>query len=114
MTILYFVKYRIPCYTVFNMKNGEVKCPITKVAKLLSDTWTMLIMHFLIEGPKRFCDLERSLTGISTRTLTLKLKKLSEDGLIIKQKSGSYTATSKGKGLKLIENSMRSYEKKYL
>jgi DNA-binding HxlR family transcriptional regulator len=96
------------------MKEVSVKCPITEVAKLLSDTWTMLIMHFLIEGDKRFCDLEKNLTGISTRTLTLKLKKLCEEGLVKKTPTGSYAATKKGKGLKLIENSMRKYEKLYL
>jgi len=74
----------------------------------------MLIMHFLIESPKRFCDLEKVLTGISTRTLTLKLKKLLEDKMILKTKDGSYSATNKGKGLKLIEDSMRKYEKKYM
>ncbi|MFZ2522203.1 MAG: winged helix-turn-helix transcriptional regulator [Minisyncoccia bacterium] len=97
-----------------HMKTEAVKCPITKVAKLLSDTWTMLIMHFLIEGPKRFCDLEKALTGISTRTLTLKLKKLIKNGMIIRKKEGSYSVTGKGKGLRLIENSMKRYEKKYL
>ncbi len=96
------------------MKPKSVKCPITKVATLLSDTWTMLIMHFLIEGPKRFCELEKSLDGISTRTLTLKLSKLLEDGMIAKKDDGSYSATKKGKGLKLIEDSMRKYEKKYM
>ncbi len=96
------------------MKQDTVKCPITKVATLLSDTWTMLIMHFLIDGQKRFCDLEKKLTGISTRTLTLKLMKLIEDEMIIKTIDGSYTVTKKGKGLKLIENSMRRYEKKYM
>lgn len=96
------------------MKPKAVKCPITKVATLLSDTWTMLIMHFLIEGPKRFCELEKSLDGISTRTLTLKLSKLLEDKMIVKTKDGSYSATNKGKGLKLIEDSMRKYEKKYM
>ncbi len=96
------------------MKNESVKCPITKVAVLLSDSWTMLIMHFLIEGKKRFCELEKLLSGISTRTLTLKLNKLIEDGMIVKNEDGSYIATKKGKGLKVIEDSMRKYEKKYL
>ena len=96
------------------MKSTDVKCPITKVAKLLSDTWTMLVMHFLIDGSKRFCELEKALTGISTRTLTLKLKKLIEDGMIVKAKDGSYAVTKKGKGLRLIENSMKRYEKKYM
>lgn len=96
------------------MKPIETTCPVTKVAKLLSDVWTMLIMHALQTGPKRFCELERELEGISTRTLTNKLKKLEEDGLVIKNSEGAYEATSRGKGLKLIENAMRKYEKEYL
>lgn len=96
------------------MKPGETACPITKVAKLLSDTWTMLVMHALLSGPKRFCELERELPGISTRTLTLKLGKLTEEGLVAKTSTGSYSATERGRGLKLIENAMKKYEEKYL
>jgi DNA-binding HxlR family transcriptional regulator len=96
------------------MKTKTVKCPITTVALLLSDTWTMLIMHFLIDGAKGFCELEKDLSGISTRTLTLKLRKLTEDGMIKKTKEGLYTATHKGKGLRIIENSMKRYQREYL
>lgn len=96
------------------MESPETACPITKVAKLLSDTWTMLIMHTLLSGPKRFCDLERELSGISTRTLTLKLRKLSDEGLLEKGADGRYMATERGKGLKLIESAMKRYEEKYL
>lgn len=96
------------------MKAPEVACPITRVAQLLSDTWTMLVMHYLIEGPKRFCELERSLSGISTRTLTLKLKKLIDEGMIEKGVDGMYAATAQGKGLRLIENAMKRYQERYL
>jgi DNA-binding HxlR family transcriptional regulator len=99
-----------------NMKTQSpiLPCPITKVAELLSDTWTMLIMHFLILGPKGFCELEKALNGISTRTLTLKLKRLSAEGMIKKTKDGLYTATEKGKGIRLIENAMKRYQEQYL
>jgi len=96
------------------MKEPSIQCPITKVAQLLSDSWTMLIMHFLLQGPQRFCDLERSLTGISTRTLTLKLKTLSAKGMVKKAVDGQYTITEKGKGLRLVENAMRRYEQQFL
>ncbi len=89
-------------------------CPVTKVAELLSDTWTMLIMRALTEGPKRFSELEVWLGDISTRTLTLKLKKLAEQELIEKTASGSYQATERGKGLKIIENAMIKYGDLYL
>jgi DNA-binding HxlR family transcriptional regulator len=89
-------------------------CPVQKTAQLLSDTWTMLIVRDLLSGPKRFCELERSLEGISTRTLTLKLRKLEDEGLVKKDNEGAYAATSRGKGLKVVESAMRRYGEKYL
>lgn len=89
-------------------------CPIAQVAELLSDTWTMLIMRALTEGPKRFCELEAWLENISTRTLTLKLKKLTEKGLIEKTAAGAYRVTPKGAGLKIIERAMVKYSERYL
>lgn len=89
-------------------------CPITKVAELLSDTWTMLIMRSLTEGPKRFCELEAWLENISTRTLARKLQKLTVEGLIEKGPEGLYRVTQKGSGLKIIERAMEQYSKKYL
>ena len=93
---------------------SQQDCPITKVAKLLSDTWTMLIMRSLTEGPKRFCEMESWLNGISTRTLTIKLKKLTEEGLVIKNVDGYYQVTEKGAGLKIIEKAMVKYSELYL
>lgn len=89
-------------------------CPITKVAAILSDTWTILIMHALADGPKRFCELEAALGGISTRTLTLKLQKLTATDMITKNEAGYYEATQKGSGLKMIEQAMLKYSAKYL
>jgi len=96
------------------MKVRAPACPITKTAQLLSDPWTMLIMRDCIGGPCRFCELERSLKGISTRTLTLKLKKLEQEKMIKKLTDGSYKATEKGLGLRTIESAMRKYGEKYL
>jgi len=89
-------------------------CPVQKTAELLSDTWTMLIIRDLLEGPQRFCNLERSLDGISTRTLALKLKKLEQERLVRKLANGSYSATPRGKGLRAVETAMRRYGEKYL
>ena len=93
---------------------AHTTCPLEKTAQILSDTWTMLIMHSLIDGPRRFCEIERDLDGISTRTLTNKLKKLEEEKMVKKTTEGYYQATEKGKGLKVIETAMRKYGEKYL
>lgn len=89
-------------------------CPVTKAAEILSDAWTMRIMHELLGGPKRFCILERDLEGISTRTLTNKLRKLEEDGLIDRSEEGYYGATKKGMGLRPVQKAMREYGEKFL
>jgi DNA-binding HxlR family transcriptional regulator len=96
------------------MKPFKTDCPVTKTAQLLSDTWTMLITKALLDGPKGFCELERELHGISTRTLTLKLQKLEKERMVQKMRDGSYRATKRGEGLKIVERAMRRYGEKYL
>lgn len=96
------------------MKPKSSECPITQTAAILSDTWTILIMHRLLEKPKRFCELERELEGISTRTLTNKLKIIEEEGLVIKGDDAFYCPTEKGKGLKQVHKAMRVYAEKFL
>jgi DNA-binding HxlR family transcriptional regulator len=87
---------------------------VQKTATLLSDTWTTLIVHELLSGQKRFCEIERSLGGISTRTLVLKLRKLETERMIEKTSEGIYRATEKAKGLRAVERAMRRYGEKYL
>lgn len=96
------------------MKRTPTPCPVSKVAALLSDTWTMLIMYQLLTAPKRFCELERELSGISSRTLTIKLKTLEKEGLVAKRIDGAYEATARGKGLRAVLSAMHAYEKRYL
>lgn len=88
-------------------------CPISVVAGLLSDTWTMLIIHnvLAVKKPLRFCELERMLDGISTRTLTLKLKALVKNNIVAKSDEG-YTLTKIGLQLKPIIKAMEQFGKK--
>ena len=93
--------------------HSTANCPTAKTAALLSDVWTMLIVRDLMKHSMRFCELEESLDGISTRTLTLKLQKLESDGIISK-KDQAYSITKKGQNLATIFAEMTKYGKKYL
>ncbi|MBP6884347.1 MAG: helix-turn-helix transcriptional regulator [Candidatus Pacebacteria bacterium] len=93
--------------------NSKETCPVARVASLLSDKWTMLIVRDVMKMPHRYKDLCDSLTGISTRTLTLKLGKLVDSGVIVK-KEPYYQITEKGKKLGDIYSEMTKYGKKYL
>ena len=44
--------------------------------------WTLLLVRDLADGCSRFCELERSLQGISPRTLSLRLRALEEEGIV--------------------------------
>ncbi|MDB5260486.1 MAG: helix-turn-helix transcriptional regulator [Candidatus Nomurabacteria bacterium] len=96
------------------MKPKLSSCPVTMTATVLSDIWTMLIMYSLLDKPMRFCELERGLKGISTRTLTNKLKIIEEEKLVIKDGEGFYHPTERGRGLKPVHKAMRAYAEKYL
>lgn len=86
------------------MKHGstntppETICPIQNLIGILSDAWTILILRDLYVSPKRFCELEKSLDGISTRTLTLKLVKLQEEN-IVQRDDHHYSLTTQGRKL---------------
>ena len=91
------------------------QCPIAVVAGLVGDMWTLLIIRDLAKGSARFGDLVNSLQGISTRTLTVKLKKLEENGLITRKTFRErpprveYSLTKKGTELTGIIDAMRKF-----
>lgn len=50
--------------------------------RLLSGRWRTLLIYYLIEGPKRFSDLQRDNPTISHRMLTLDLRELEAAGVV--------------------------------
>lgn len=95
-------------------------CPIAKAANLVGDTITLIIIKELLRGPRRFGELCDSLEGVSTRTISDKLKKLEMDHIInrveYKEKPPhvEYSLTEKGKGLKKVVEALLNYGEKYL
>ncbi|KJK43276.1 HxlR family transcriptional regulator [Lentzea aerocolonigenes] len=55
---------------------------VREVFDRISDKWSLLVVGALREGPLRFGELEKAITGISQRMLTLTLKHLVQDGLV--------------------------------
>jgi DNA-binding HxlR family transcriptional regulator len=95
-------------------------CPVTACAEILSGKWTILLIRDLADGRSRFCELERSLEGISPRTLSLRLRALEEQGIVERKTFPEvpprveYSLTSKGEGLVPIIEGMRQYGREYL
>lgn len=57
-------------------------CPIREVLDRVGDTWSILVVINLQEGPVRFNALKRAIEGISQRMLTVTLRSLERDGLV--------------------------------
>jgi DNA-binding HxlR family transcriptional regulator len=94
---------------------GEEPCPVERTARLVGDRWTLLIVRDLAEGCKRFGELERTVEGISPRTLSMRLSKMEEEGLVIRRQYPEipprveYSLTEMGQGLIPIIEVMREY-----
>ena len=52
------------------------KCPYVTAQKVLQGKWTILIMHYLGQGPLRFNELLRMLPDMTHATLSKQLKQL--------------------------------------
>ena len=95
-------------------------CPVSRCAGVISGKWTILLVRDLAEGRCRFCELERSLAGISPRTLSLRLRALEEEGIVERHTYAEvpprveYALTTKGRDLLPIIDDMREYGLRWL
>jgi DNA-binding HxlR family transcriptional regulator len=99
---------------------SDSTCPVCRTADIVCGKWTLLLVRDLSEGRSRFCELERSLAGISPRTLSLRLRALEEEGIVERQTYAEvpprveYSLTAKGRALIPIIEGMRDYGEQWL
>ena len=84
----------------------NLKCPVARTLDVIGERWTILILRDLfLEGPRKFQDFEQSLAGISATTLSARLKKLEERGIVARRfyadhpPRAEYMLTEKGRTL---------------
>jgi DNA-binding HxlR family transcriptional regulator len=95
-------------------------CPVCRTAEVVCGKWTLLLIRDLADGSSRFCELERSLEGISPRTLSLRLRALEEEGVVERHTYPEvpprveYALTTKGEALVPLIDDMRKYGTRWL
>ena len=57
---------------------------VRETLERVGDKWTLLVVLGLSEGPMRFNQLQRAVVGISHRMLSVTLRKLERDGLVLR------------------------------
>ena len=94
---------------------GQKNCPVERAATVIGGKWTLLILRDLFSGTKRFGELRTSLTGISPKTLTERLRALEQDGIITRKiypevpPRVEYSLTTSGQKLGPIIEGMREW-----
>lgn len=95
------------------------KCPVETTLKMLGCKWKVLIIRELLTGTKRFCELKKSVTGITQKVLTAKLRDMESLGLVERKvyeqtpPKVEYSLTDIGYSLREVIESMKIWGKDY-
>jgi DNA-binding HxlR family transcriptional regulator len=84
-------------------------CPIARSLDVIGERWTFLILRELVRfGPRKFQEFERGLPGISPNTLSARLKRLEEAGVVERRfyeqhpPRAEYLLTARGEELRPV------------
>jgi DNA-binding HxlR family transcriptional regulator len=73
---------------------------------MIGERWSLLIVRDLLGGPRRFSDLRRSLTAITPKWLSARLRALEADAIVTRDVTGErevrYRLTPKGEALEPV------------
>ncbi|MED1205946.1 winged helix-turn-helix transcriptional regulator [Heyndrickxia acidicola] len=94
-------------------QKNKLSIEVERSYQLISKKWICLIIHTLMESPKRFSEIHEFIPDLSKRMLNERLKEMEEWGLVIRNVIADrpvrteYSLTRKGtelgKSLKSIE-----------
>jgi len=100
-------------------KDQRENCPVHQAVDIVGDQWVLLILReFFLEGPRRFQDLQNVL-GVSPTTLSARLKRLEQAGLVERhQYSGNpprseYHLTESGTALAPVIEGLRNWGQRF-
>ena len=88
-------------------------CPVETTLFFLSTKWSALILHDLMDGPRRFNELQRSIGHMSQKVLTSNLRQMEKHGLLTRTVYAEvpprveYELTELGASLKPVLDTLR-------
>jgi len=64
-------------------RGAPPETPLDAALAAVGDRWTLLVIEALLDGPRRFGDLQEALPGIAPNILTARLRQLAEQALVV-------------------------------
>ena len=95
------------------------ECPVAITVSLIGSKWKLLIMRNLLARPWRFNELQKSIDGISQKSLTDALRSMEADGIVVLTvypevpPHVEYSLTELGESLRPIIQSMEDWGNAY-
>ncbi len=95
-------------------------CPVEQTVSLIGGKWKPYVLFNLVDGPKRFSELQRQIPDVSDRMLTRALRELEADHLISRDVIAQvpvkviYALTADGQSLVPILETMVEWTKRRL
>jgi DNA-binding HxlR family transcriptional regulator len=74
-------------------------CALAKALDIVGERWTLLIVRELLDGPRRYSELQDNLPGIASNLLATRLHNLEEVGVVGRGDDGRWTLTAWGENL---------------
>jgi len=90
-------------------------CAVERALSVVGAKWTLVVLHHLMEGPRRFSDLQRLIPAASPKMLTLRLRDLEQLGLLTRTIHAEmpprveYQLTQQGRSLRPIIASLEKW-----
>ena len=100
------------------MGAGPRVCPIADALDIVGERWTLLVLRELAFGVTRFKEIQVN-TGAPRETLSLRLRKLKEYGLIERRRycehppRDEYVLTQAGQDLQPVLRSLRQWGERH-
>lgn len=95
-------------------------CPYATAQSLISGKWATLILHYLMDGPIRFNELQRLMPKMTHATLSVQLKSLVENGLVERKQYEDipprveYSLTEIGERFSPVLEALSTWGKEYI
>jgi DNA-binding HxlR family transcriptional regulator len=64
-------------------RQAETRSPLAAALDSVGDRWTLLLVEALLDGARRFGELESALPGIAPNVLSQRLRRLEGEGLVL-------------------------------
>ncbi len=94
------------------MDDKKMDCPVEITLAIIGSKWKVLILRELMDGTKRFSELDRGVNGITQKMLTQQLRQMEKDDIVSRKVHPivpprvDYSLTKTGKSLVPVLNAM--------